>query len=85
MVEAQATGIKCIVTNSLADETIICEDQMKLVSLQKNAKEWADIVLNEKSEKREHAIEIMKEKGWDVVVNAKWLQDYYLNSMKRNG
>lgn len=85
LVEAQATGIKCIVTNSLADETIICEDQMKLVSLQKNAKEWADIVLNEKSEKREHAIEIMKEKGWDVVVNAKWLQDYYLNSMKRNG
>ena len=85
LVEAQATGIKCIVTNSLADETIICEDQMKLVSLQKNAKEWADIVLNEKSEKREHAIEIMKEKGWDVGVNAKWLQDYYLNSMKRNG
>lgn len=85
LVEAQATGIKCIVTNSLADETIICEDQMKLVSLQKNAKEWADIVLNEKSEKREHAIEIMKKKGWDVGVNAKWLQDYYLNSMKRNG
>ena len=27
----------------------------------------------------------VKEKGWDVVVNAKWLQDYYLNSMKRNG
>lgn len=85
LVEAQATGIKCIVTNSLADETIICEDQMKLVSLQKNAKEWADIVLKEKSEKREHAIEVMKEKGWDVGVNAKWLQDYYLNSMKRNG
>ena len=85
LVEAQATGIKCIVTNSLADETIICEDQMKLVSLKKNAKEWADIVLKEKSEKREHAIEVMKEKGWDVGVNAKWLQDYYLNSMKRNG
>ena len=58
---------------------------MKLVSLQRSAKEWADIVLNDKSEKREHAIEILKEKGWDVGVNAKWLQDYYLNSMKRNG
>ena len=57
----------------------------EISSIQKNAKEWADIVLKEKSEKREHAIEVMKEKGWDVGVNAKWLQDYYLNSMKRNG
>lgn len=85
LVEAQATGIKCIVTNSLANETIICEDQMKLLSLQKSAKEWADFVLSEKSDRRENALEIMKEKGWDVGVNAKWLQDYYLNSMKRNG
>ena len=85
LVEAQATGINCVVTDSLASETIICKNQMKLVSLQRSAKEWADIVLNEKSEKREHAIEILKEKGWDVGVNAKWLQDYYLNSMKRNG
>lgn len=85
LVEAQATGIRCVVTNSLAKETVICTDQMKLVPLQKSAKEWANIVLNEKSDNREHAVEIMKEKGWDVGVNAKWLQDYYLNSMKRNG
>ena len=85
LVEAQATGIRCVVTNSLAKETVICENQMKLVPLQKSAKEWADIVLNEKSDNREHAVDIMKEKGWDVSVNAKWLQDYYLNSMKRNG
>ena len=85
LVEAQATGIRCVVTNSLAKETVICENQMILVPLQKSAKEWADIVLNEKSDNREHAVDIMKEKGWDVSVNAKWLQDYYLNSMKRNG
>ena len=34
---------------------------------------------------KENFIEILKEKGWDVGVNAKWLQDYYLNLMKRNG
>ena len=85
LVEAQATGIRCVVTNSLAKETVICENQMILVPLQKSAKEWADIVLNEKSDNREYAVDIMKEEGWDVSVNAKWLQDYYLNSMKRNG
>ena len=85
LVDAQATGIRCVVTNSLAKETVICENQMILVPLQKSAKEWADIVLNEKSDNREYAVDIMKEEGWDVSVNAKWLQDYYLNSMKRNG
>ena len=85
LVEAQATGITCVVTNSLAEETIICKDQMKLFSLQRSAKEWADIVLKSKSGKRENAMTIMKEKGWDVGVNAKWLQDFYLNSIEKNG
>ena len=85
LVEAQATGITCVVTNSLANETIICKDQMRLVSLKKSAKEWADIVLDSNTKRQGDAVDMMKKEGWDVGVNAKWLQDFYLNSIGKNG
>lgn len=83
MVEAQATGIRCVVADTLAQETIINKERVELLSLKLSAEDWANAVLCRKSEyNRESAASILRETGWDVCENAKWLQNYYLDSIK---
>lgn len=83
MVEAQATGIRCVVTDTLAQETIINKERVELLSLNSSAEDWANAVLCRKSEyNRESAASLLRETGWDVGENAKWLQNYYLDSIK---
>ena len=83
LVEAQATGIRCVTTNTLAKETIINKERVELLSLKDSAKEWANVVLCHKSDyNREDAASVLSRAGWDVCENARWLQNYYNDSIK---
>lgn len=83
LVEAQATGIFCVTTNTLAKETVINKVNVALLSLKQSAEEWADTVLNRKLDiNREDASIILRQAGWDAADNAKWLQNYYIDSIK---
>jgi glycosyltransferase involved in cell wall biosynthesis len=82
LVEAQASGIRCVMTNTLAKETIINKNRVELLSLNQSAEEWANAVLNRQSNyDRSSAVYVLREAGWDVRDNANWLQKYYLDSV----
>jgi glycosyltransferase involved in cell wall biosynthesis len=82
LVEAQATGIRCVMTNTLAKETIINKDRVELLSLNQSVEEWANVVLNRQSDyDRRSAVSVLRKAGWDVCENAIWLQNYYLDSI----
>lgn len=80
-VEAQAAGLKVIVSDNITDEIVIT-DNIKLVSLSKSAEEWSNIILNEIDgfERVDVSNEIIKN-GYNAEDVAKYIQKTYLESV----
>ncbi|MGN0514972.1 MAG: glycosyltransferase [Lachnospiraceae bacterium] len=79
LVEAQASGIKCLFTDSLAQETIICSHNITRHSLKEFPEIWADSILAQRGYKRENMTKLFIEQGWDIHTSAQWLENYYLS------
>ena len=78
MVEAQASGLKCIVSDGVPKESGIT-DLVEYYSLNKSAEYWANEVLKYQNgyERKDMYGDIVNS-GFDIKENAKWLQEYYL-------
>lgn len=78
LVEAQASGLKCIISDKIAKEIEIT-DQVEFVSLNKSAEHWAKEVLKyvDGYARKNYFKEIIKA-GYDIEKNSNWLQEFYL-------
>ena len=65
VIEAQATGLKCIVSDTITKEANIT-GLVTYVSLTNNVNIWGDNILKNCTYKREDTSEIFKEKGYDI-------------------
>lgn len=85
MVEAQAVGLKCIISNNVPSECDITGN-VEILSLEDSADEWADHILNYKnSYSKTNMQKKIIEKNYDIVNNARWLENFYINELnKRN-
>ena len=77
LVEAQATGIKCVISDGVPEEAILIPENVEVISLKKSAKEWADKILQIQNFDRKDVSEMIKEKGYDIKENAKKLEEKY--------
>lgn len=77
LVEAQATGIKCVISDGVPEEAILIPENVEVISLKKSAKEWADKILQIQNFDRKNVSEMIKEKGYDIKENAKKLEEKY--------
>lgn len=84
MLEAQCAGLPCVVSDTIPKE-VAMTDLVKFVSLKRSAEEWADTVLDEVNKKRDRSIypERIMEAGYDIMRNAQWLQNYYLEQWSK--
>lgn len=78
LIEAQASGLPCLLSNRVAEETAIT-DLVKFIPLEKQPDYWADTVLQLYLEERKDISEKIKDAHYDIESNAKWLQQFYLN------
>jgi len=82
MVEAQAAGLQCIISDTIPSEVKIT-DLIHFVSLNKSATYWADETLKYKEYyKRENQYQQIASNGYDIKANAKWLEEFYLRNQK---
>lgn len=77
LVEAQATGIKCVISDGVPIESILVEENVEVISLKENAELWADKILKIQNFERKDVSNIIKEKGYDIKENAKKLEEKY--------
>jgi len=85
MVEAQAAGLKCIISDTIPAEVEIT-NLVKFISLAKPATYWADEILIYKDHyKRKDRYAEIVNSGYDIKENAKWLEEFYLRSYHING
>lgn len=83
LIEAQCTGIPCLISDCIPEEVILT-DLMTSLSLKDPAESWAKEALRIKERIVDRASypTIIKEKGYDIQKNAEWLQNFYINSLK---
>ena len=75
LVEAQAAGLKCIVSDTITKETDV-SGRLEFVSLNQSPEGWADKILASPYEHSDTA-ELLRQNGYDTVTMAKWLAEYY--------
>lgn len=78
MVEAQASGLKCIISDKVPTECAIT-DNVQVVKLDDGSKIWANQVLQYKNYERRNTKQDIEKANFDIKANAKWLQEFYLN------
>lgn len=75
LVEAQAVGIPCVVSDEITKEISIASN-IVFLELNQGAEKWAkECLKNSKREK--NACNLVKNAGFDIKKNAVWLAQYY--------
>ncbi len=72
--EAQATGLKCVVSNNIANEAHIVKNNIVEISLKKKATFWAEKITNIHNFERKDVTIQIKNAGYDIQQNAKKLE-----------
>jgi glycosyltransferase involved in cell wall biosynthesis len=75
LVEAQAAGLNCIISDSITKECDVT-GRIQFLSLQDPPKHWAEKILSTTYEHYD-TTEMLREKGFDTLTMSKWLSDYY--------
>lgn len=76
LIEAQAAGLKCLVSDAITRESDVSE-RVQFMSLKQPPDVWASEVLSSTYE-HEDTSEMLRTNGYDTDSMTKWLTDYYL-------
>lgn len=75
--EAQATGLKCVVSDNIANEAHIVKNNIVEISLKNSAQQWAEKIAEINNFERKNVTTLIKEKGYDIKENAQKLEKKY--------
>lgn len=76
-IEAQASGLRCIVSDSITDEMNVI-DMVEYISLDAPLNEWAERLIIAAEQPRVDTFYRIKESGYDIHTVAPWLQEFYM-------
>lgn len=79
LVEAQTSGLPCLISDRIPAESKIIDGLVAMQSLSDSPEQWAETLLKITSsrESRCGRAAEMKARGFDVQETAKWLEDFY--------
>lgn len=77
VIEAQAAGLRCLVSDSVTDEVLITP-LAQARSLSEGAAVWAQAVLERRDYERKQMAQAIKDAGFDVSDQVKFLEKLYL-------
>lgn len=81
-VEAQASGLLCVLSDDMTKETKVLEST-RFMSLSNDAKEWANTILNEnKTYKRTNTIKEITNNNFNIKNEAEKLEKKYIDLME---
>lgn len=81
IIEAQASGVRCILSDKVAKETAIT-NLVEFIGLEESIDVWRDRVLKYvNGYKRINRYSELVKAGYDIENNVKWLEEFYINSI----
>ena len=81
MVEAQAAGLPCIISDQVPPQCAITEN-VEIISLQQSPQQWAERLLTYQNIQKQNTYETIVKQNFDIKANAQWLQQFYLEELK---
>ena len=78
VVEAEASGLACILSDNITDEVKLLEN-LKYLPIDQGEDIWVDTVLNMDKTRIKDGPEIVSSKGFDIIETSKWLLKFYKN------
>ena len=81
VIEAQAAGLKCFISDCVTDEADITERCDFLPLHQENV--WAEKILNTDLAKIDTS-QMIKTAGYDITTTSKWLEEFYVKMSVKN-
>lgn len=84
LIECQAAGLKCIISDKIPSEAILIPENVDVISLNKNPKYWAEKIYSFRNFKKENVSELIINSGYDIDENAKNLEKKYLELLKKH-
>ena len=83
-VEAQATGLPCIISDKVSRECILVDELVSVCSLEDEPSVWAKCAISHIPANRHDYTDIITAKGYNVRQTAKWLADFYCEKANRS-
>lgn len=77
LVEAQAAGIPCVVSETVSNESCLVPTLYETASLEMKISQWADIILKFAGHTKQSTFQEMKVKGFDIKETSLELQNWY--------
>lgn len=82
LIEAQVTGLPCVVSDTITKECFAKNSLIKSLSLRNNQEEWAKTIIElsnykDFKERGKYALEEFYEKGFNIESNAKRIMEIY--------
>lgn len=77
LVEAQTSGLPCVISDKVPPESILTDDLVTVMPLKASAEQWAEHIVSRLQERRYDRSQEIAAAGYDIVTTAKWLEDFY--------
>lgn len=84
MVEAQAAGLPCIISDKVPPECIITEGLVDIMPLSAGAETWSEKILSKRAIHRTDRRAEIAAHGFDITIEAVKLQEFYLKAYEQN-
>ncbi len=84
LVEAQAAGLKCIISDGVPEESILIPNNVEVISLQKSSKYWAEKITAFTNHRKTDVSQIITDKKYDINANVIILENKYSELLKIN-
>lgn len=84
MVEAQAAGLPCLISDKVPPECILTEGLVDVMPLSAGAEAWADEILEKRNTPRTDRSAEIAAHGFDITTEAVKLQEFYLSAYEQN-
>ena len=84
MVEAQASGLPCIISDKVPPECILTDGLVNIMPLSASPEAWAEKILTMRAAPRTDRREEIATHGFDISTEAVKLQEFYLNAYEQN-
>ncbi|MEI2364315.1 glycosyltransferase family 1 protein [Priestia megaterium] len=83
IVEAQALGVKCIISDSITREVDLNLGLVKFISLNAPISDWIE-ELSQKSLIQDDFHKLIKQNGYDIATTSNWLENFYAEKYQVN-
>ncbi len=82
IVEAQAAGLRCVISNKVSTECIITKDLVTTRDLAESVTSWAQHILDRIDYVRRNTYDEIKNHGFDIAETTRWLEEFYIEHAK---